>query len=764
MSKAIKYTTLSIAVLFIVFLLLDTIIPFKVKEDYSQTIIAADGSMLHAFLNKEDKWRMKIDIEEINPLLKKTMVYKEDKYFYYHFGINPLAVIRALFTNTFRGERISGASTITMQVARLLEPKKRTYLNKLKEMFRAMQLESHFSKNEILQLYLNLVSYGGNIEGIKSASVLYFQQMPQALSLAQVVTLAIIPNRPTSLRLGRNNSYIIQERNKWLEYFRQKSLFPVEEIDDALEEPLDAERHEAPKLAQHFSLLLRKTYPGRTTIKTFLDPEIQEKVENLTFNYIRPLRFMNISNAAVVVVNNHTNAVVAYLGSADFYNDNFNGQVDGAVAVRSPGSTLKPYLFALAIDKGLVTPHYALSDIPINYGGYSPDNYDAKFRGPVTMEDALALSLNVPAVNLLNNIDVNHFIEKLSIAGFGTIKNNSTKLGLSVILGGCGVKLTELTNLFYTFANNGVYSKIRWSQNDDIINYDTLFSPAASYIITEVLTKPDRPDFPSNYESSIHLPRIAWKTGTSYGRRDAWSIGYNKEYTIGVWVGNFPGIGVPEMNGASHAAPLLFKIFNNIDYDSKADWFLPSEDMDYRLVCSESGLPPQDFCENQIMDAYIPGVSPSQKCQHMKPVFLSPEREISYCRSCLPDAGYRKELMPNLTPELITFYEENSIPYTKIPPHNPKCSRVFEENAPIITSLNEGVEYVLMKDEGQQLMLSCSAENDVKTIFWYINDKFLKSMPASQKAFFTPEAGEIKVSCSDDKGRNTDIYIQVKIL
>lgn len=764
MRNAIKYPIIFIAGVVITFILLDKIYPFKIKEDYSQVILADDGTMMHAFLNKQDKWRMKIDLEEISPILRKTIIFKEDKYFMYHLGINPVAVIRALISNIVKGERVSGASTITMQVARLLEPKERTYLNKLKEMFRALQLEYHYSKNEILQIYLNLVPYGGNIEGVKSASVLYFQQMPEALSLAQVVTLAIIPNRPTSLRLGNNNSYIVQERNKWLEYFKQRSLFPAEEIEDALKEPLEAKRHEAPKLAPHFANQLKIRYPHLTTVKTFIDPEIQEKVENLSYNHIRPLKHMNITNAAVIVVDNETNAIIAYSGSADFYDEKYYGQVDGATAMRSPGSTLKPYLYAIALDKGLVTPHYILTDIPVNIAGYSPDNYDAKFRGLVSMEEALAMSLNIPAVNLLNEVGLEYFIEKMISAGFSGIKNSSEELGLSLILGGCGVRLTELTALFKAFANRGISTKLKWVMSNSIASVDTLISEEASYMITDILTKPERPDLPAKYENSIHLPRIAWKTGTSYGRRDAWSIGYNKKYTIGVWVGNFPGIGVPEMNGASHAAPLLFKIFNNIDYDSKDEWFKQPENLDHRLVCSVTGLPPNDFCGNLIMDAYIPGISPSNKCQHMKKVFLSADRKLSYCRSCLPAAGYRKELMPKLSPEIISFYEEYNIPYVKIPPHNPKCSRVFVEDAPVITSLDEGVEYVLMKDEDQKLMLSCDVENDVDLVYWYINDKFYNSIPPGQKTFFKPEQGEIKISCTDNKGRNTDIWIKVKFL
>ena len=764
MFTAIKYTIFFISGFFITFLLLDTIFPVRIDEDYSQIVLAADGSILHAFLNNDDKWRMKIELDEISPLLKKTIVYKEDKYFMYHLGINPAAVFRALLSNIIRGERVSGASTITMQVARLMEPKERTYTNKLKEMFRALQLEFRYSKSEILQLYLNHVPYGGNIEGVKSASILYFQQMPDALSLAQVVTLAMIPNKPNSLKPGINNSYITQERNRWLEYFGKRSLFPNDDIDDALNEPLEAERNEAPKLAPHFAIQIKNRYPEQAATRTFIDPAIQAKVENLVYDHIRPIKQMNITNAAVVVVENKTNGIVAYAGSADFFDEQHYGQVDGSTAIRSPGSTLKPFLYALAIDKGLVTPHYLLSDIPVNYGGYSPDNYDSKFRGLISMEDALALSLNVPVVNILNELGVEFFTEKLISAGFGSIKRSSSYLGLSLVLGGCGVKLTELTNLFNAFADEGRFSKIKWTLTDSTTDNDTLMSGEAAFIITDILTKPERPDLPAKYENSIHLPRIAWKTGTSYGRRDGWSIGYNKKYTVGVWVGNFPGTGIPEMNGATHAAPLLFKIFNNIDYDSKADWFKTPENLDYRLVCSESGLPPQEFCENLIMDGYIPGVSPSQKCHHLKQVFLSADRKTSYCRACLPEAGYRKELMPNLSPEIISFYEENNIPFTKIPPHNPNCQRVFVENAPVITSLDEGVEYVLMKDEGQKLMLACSVENDVDIVYWYIDDVFYKSLPPSQKAFFIPKQGEIKISCTDNKGRNSDIWIKVKIL
>ena len=258
----------------------------------------------------------------------------------------------------------------------------------------------------------------------------------------------------------------------------------------------------------------------------------------------------------------------------------------------------------------------------------------------------------------------------------------------------------------------------------------------------------------------MHIPKIAWKTGTSYGRRDAWSIGYNKKYTVATWVGNFNGQGVPELTGAEMATPLLFNIFNSIDYNSENDWFIAPKSVDFRNVCNESGMIPNEFCENPGIDYYLPGVSSTQQCEHLKEVYVSPDEKISYCVSCLPDAGYKKKLYPNYEPDLVSFYETEGIKYTHIPPHNPKCDRIFTDKPPVITSLVDNKEYLIEKAD-PQLLLSCNADNDVKTVYWYINNRFYKSARANEKIFFSPTAGKIKISCSDDKGQNKDINIHV---
>jgi penicillin-binding protein 1C len=556
----------------------------------------------------------------------------------------------------------------------------------------------------------------------------------------------------------------VEERNKWLKRFAADHVFPEEEINDALLEPLDDSRHAVPGLAPHLSTRLAKSFPGDAIIHSCIDKIKQEKVENLAFNYIQRIHYMGITNCAAMVVNNRTNAVEAYIGSADFYNAEDKGQVDGVRAVRSPGSTLKPFLYATAFDRGIVTPRMMITDVPVNYLGYTPENYDRKFHGNVSMEYALANSLNVPAVKVLNQLGVLTFVSQLKKAGFSRIAKDENKLGLSVVLGGCGVKLEELTNLYSCIANSGSFRNLKWIEEDSAIQKFQLLSPSAAFVTTEILTEHTRPDLPNNYESSMHLPKVAWKTGTSYGRRDAWSIGYNKDYTIGVWVGNFSGQGIPELTGADIATPLLFDLFNTIAYNSTNEWFSSPKELDFRYVCSESGLPPADFCSNQVMDYYLPGISTMQKCTHEKEVFVSADESISYCRNCLPENGYKKKLLPNLKPELLSFYEAENIPYGKMPPHNPSCSRIYAENAPSITAPVDGMEYLLEKEEEQQIQLACNADNEVKTVYWYINNSFYRSAGVHEKIFFTPVAGSTKISCTDDKGRNTDVTIEVKYL
>lgn len=753
-----------VAYTLLLFIALDLISPFKVQPNYSTLITDSEGKILHAFLNNQDKWRMKTELSEITPTLEKAIIYKEDRWFRWHFGVNPFAVIRAGVRNIFTGRRTSGASTITMQVVRLLNPKNRTYFNKIIEILRAFQLEVHYSKDEILQLYLNLVPYGSNIEGIKSASILYFQKSPDVLSLAEVMALAIIPNRPSSLRLGINNDFILKERNRWLNEFKESQVFHNQDIDDALSEPMNVQRHEAPKLAPHLSLRLKQENPTEANIHSSLIRNKQLTIEKIVQNYVSRLYAMNIHNAAVMVINNQTHQVEAYMGSADFNNPVDGGQVDGVQAIRSPGSTLKPLLYATAFDQGIITPKTTINDVPTNFGGFEPDNFDKLFHGKVTVEFALANSLNIPAVKLLKEITTPILVDKLKKADFQAVKKDASKLGLSLVLGGCGVTLEELTNLFSSFANEGKFQKAKYivSRSQLTTVSAEITSKESTYLINQILTQITRPDLPNNYAYTYRMPKIAWKTGTSFGKKDAWSIGYNAKYTVGIWIGNFSGEGVPELSGANIATPLLFDIFNTIDYNSSSKWFKSPENIALRKVCAESGDVPNEFCINQITDYYIPSVSKMTQCTHAKYVYVSADEQISFCSHCMPDNGTIRKIFPNHAPELVSWFETKHILYEKLPQHDPKCERVFRENAPQIVYPEGGSEYILDKNDTQKLMLNAQVRNDVKEIYWYINDKLLQKSTPNIPIFFVPESGKIKISCSDDKGRNTDIFVRVR--
>ncbi len=747
-----------------VVLLLDVVFPIKADVSYSTIVTAADGSVLHTYLSRDDKWRLYVQLAEITPALRKALIFKEDRFFYYHPGINPVALVWAAVRNLLKGRRTSGASTITMQVVRLLHPRERTYGSKIVELLRALQLEWHYSKDEILQLYLNLIPYGGNVEGLKSASLLYFGKGPQLLSLAEITTLAIIPNRPSSLRLGRNNGQIMQARNGWLRRFASATVFPQPVIADALTEPLTAYRQAAPQLAPHLCGRLRREFPDQPIITSTLRPAVQQAAERLVQNYVNRVRLLGIQNAAVLVINNQTRAVEGYVGSADFSNTFDGGQVDGVRAVRSPGSALKPLLYALAFDAGLITPKSKLNDVPTNFGGYEPANYDQRFNGPVTAEFALANSLNIPAVKLLRDLGTSVMVEKLRQAGFTTIAKQRADLGLSLILGGCGVTLEEMTRLYVALANGGIPKNLSFKPRPMGAAPSSLLpmlvSPEAAFLVTNILTQLTRPDLPNNFDNSYHLPRIAWKTGTSYGRRDAWSLGYNRHYTIGVWVGNFSGAGVPELSGANTATPLLFSLFNALDYDSPTGWFRPPAGLGSRQICPESGDLPNDFCVGRAIDYHIMGVSRTLRCQHLKPVWTDSLERVAYCLTCKPNAAIER-LYPNLAPDVMAYYAIKRLPYRRIPTHNPACERVFEQGVPQITSPTANSTYYINAKHPAQLALTCQAENDVRMVYWYLNDKLLRQSLPGEAVFFQPRPGRLKITCADDRGRHSELVVAV---
>ncbi len=760
LKKSIVATGILIAAIFIC----DLLFPLPDAPEYSQSVYSAKGNLLSAYLTSDDKWRMRTRIDEVTDDLKKSLIEKEDKWFYYHPGVNPISIIRALYSNITSGKRVSGASTITMQTVRLLEPAKRTYFNKFREMLRAFQLELHYSKDEILELYLSLLPYGGNIEGVKSAAYIYFNRPPDKLSLAQCILLSVIPNDPNKLRPDINPINAKAARTNLINYFKKNKTFPKILLSDADDEAINAFRHTIPNSAPHLCRFIKSKYKD-DIIQLCLDESIQLTAEKHLRAHVNSMKFRGISNGASLVIDNKTSSVIAYCGSADFNDSDASGQVDGVQALRSPGSTLKAPLFAYAIDLGLITPKSRISDIPTDFSGYSPENYDSKFKGSVTAEYALKQSLNIPAVKLLHQVGIGNYTSILEQSGFSDISKRSKYMGLSLILGGCGATLEELVRLYSVMARGGKLYNLRYrSDHPADSSAVRIFSEDAVYITSQILSDNDRPDFSADLVALSNLPLISWKTGTSYGRRDAWAIGYNPDYTIGVWMGNFNAEGSSYLSGAQVAVPLLFRLFNAIDYDPENKYFPYPENTGEREVCAETGMLPSDKCDKLTTDFYIENKSSNKVRDLYQKLYVNEDSTIQYCPECLPDSGYIKVDYPVYEPALTLWFLNNEINFKQAPLHNPECTAIRSDDSPRIISPSPDYDYLIDDGNDREILLQAAPCQGASRHYWYINDKFYAECKPEEKIFFKPQNSKIKITCTDDKGRSSTVNVRIKFI
>lgn len=763
LKKHAKRGLVAVVAGFLLFLAFDLLFPLPPAKPMSKLVLDRDGKLLSAFLSDDEQWRMPTKADELNPDLVKALIAKEDRWFYWHYGVNPIAIGRAAFSNLFAGRRVSGASTITMQVARMLERKERTFWSKMKEMFRAVQLEWHFSKDEILEMYLSYLPYGGNVEGVKAASYIYFDKPPATLSLSQATLLTVIPNRPNSLRMDLFPDAAKSARDQWLRKFDEDGVFPSNQVRAALEEPVQAKRHEVESKAPHLSRRLISSRQ-QVVIRSTIDSKTQQLAENLLAEYVSRVRHKGISNGAVLVVDNLTASVIAYCGSADFQDQIAHGQVDGIQAVRSPGSTLKPLAYALAMDNGRLTPDSRMLDIPTDWNGYSPDNYDETFRGPVSMTYALRHSLNIPAVEALRQGNFNTFLNRLQDIGFRTVKRQRKDLGLSVVLGGCGTTLEELTGLFSAFACGGLHRGFAFT-SDDLDQRRAVIpvvSPSAAWLITDILSGIERPDLPKDLLTSSGRAPVAWKTGTSYGRRDAWSIGYTKRYTIGVWIGNFDGRGAMDLSGTTMAVPLLFDLFNAMEAGKpKIPDYRPFP-VYQREICAETGDIPGPDCGRKRQGYYIRSASSRKVCDQERMLYVSADSSLQFCTGCLPESGFVRASYSVLPAPLTLWYENTGTQYRKPPPHNPACTATFDGPGPQILSPTVGYEYLLEEGANQEILLQAASDGRVARHYWYVNGTFFRSCNPGERIFYSPKRGKMTVMCMDDRGRQAKAEVVVK--
>ncbi|MGB6648259.1 MAG: penicillin-binding protein 1C [Bacteroidota bacterium] len=744
------------------FLSLTILFPLPDLKPYSLLVEDRNGRFVHAFISPDGFWRLRTDPEEIPDKLKTILVAREDRWFSLHPGVNPLALFRASFQNVRAGRTVSGASTITMQIARMLEPKERTYLNKLVEMFRALQLEWRYSKQELLEIYLSMVPLGGNVEGLASASLLYHQTPPERLNIAQLLDLILVPGDPNGLRPDRQPERLLRERRRAALRLMRWGLLSREDSLVIWNTPSAAVRRSLPRHAPHFSLRVKRREEGKSLLRTSLDLRIQREAETLLANHLRPWKQLGVSNGALLVLENSSGKILAYVGSEDFNDEGAQGQVDGVQALRSPGSTLKPFLYALQMERGRLTPKTRLLDTPYDAEGFLAVNYDGTYAGLLYADEALRRSLNVPMIRLLKQTGTSDFVDFAVSAGLASLGRQRPRLGLSVILGGCGVTLEELTGAYAAFPRAGLRCTPGYLlDTDPAAGADRIFSETTAYMLTDMLSSIERPDLPNNSESSLTLPTVAFKTGTSYGRRDAWTIGYTADHTVGVWIGNSTNTGNANIVGRKTAAPLAFDLLNSLSHGPAKAILRPPRDLGLRMVCANSGLPPTPRCEQLIEDQYDISRPGGYSCSVCKEYLVSPDRAFAYCSSCLGSSQYEVVRYTDFNPELLDFWRSTGVELLSPPPHAHFCTRVFHGTGPVIQSPSDGMTYYLV-GEDQQLFLKASSQLDVREHVWYVGDRYLGRRKAGERLFTKIDDGDHTVSCMDDRGRISSVRIRIR--
>ncbi len=731
-----------------------------------------NGKLLRLSLAADDRYRLKVSLEQIAPVMQQATLLYEDQDFYRHSGVDLTALARAAWQTWAQGERRIGASTLTMQVARLRYGHPHTLLGKLQQIFRAIQIERHYSKQQILTAYFNLAPYGRNIEGIEAASQIYFDKSAAELSLPEAMALSVVPQNPVRRNPTREEGFrelaLARARlfQRWLEEHPQDRQRQVQ-----IELPLAIRSPEAlPFHAPHFIQGLQGE-SGSGAIHTSLDLPLQQQLEAGIARYVAQRRGEGIHNASALLLNTRSMAVEALVGSADFFNDRIAGQVDGTRAKRSPGSALKPFVYALALDQGLIHPMTLLKDAPKRYGAYTPENFDQKFVGPVLAKDALIQSRNVPAVYLTASLHDPSLYDFLRQAGISEMREPA-HYGLSLALGGMEVSMQELVGLYAALANGGRLKPLVMMQRAESPDPGIpVMSPEAAWITLAMLRDNPPPREQALPGSLVELPEIAWKTGTSFAFRDAWAIGVSGEYVLAVWVGNFDGQGNPAFVGRSAAGPLLFDLFSAIGKTrgglGKAALSPRGLNLEQVDMCAETGDLPGRYCPRTTPSWFIPGVSPIKVSTVHRAI---PIDNATGRRACYLDPQKSHlEIYEFWPSDLLQIFRQAGVLRRPPPDYSADCSLDQQGSGgtpPRISSPSPLITYTLRADRlaDERIPFEAVSDMDVKTLYWLVDNRLVGQAAAGKPYFWPAKAGDFTVSVLDDQGRAQEVKVSVRLV
>ena len=716
---------------------------------FSQCVRDRNRKLLRITLTTDQKYRVWTSLPNISPALIDATLQFEDKYYRYHPGVNPVALVRATFGLRPGGAR-SGASTIAMQLARLrYHLLTRTFRGKFVQIVRALELERHYSKSQILEAYLNLAPYGRNIEGVGAASQIYFGKSAGHLATPEAISLCVIPQSPTrrALFADRDNRSLDSALSGWYDRAKINRQFFARSFSARAQT-------ERTFLAPHFVQQVVAAEKGRDEIVTTLDLAKQQLIERRITDYVRTNRSRGIQNAAALLIDTRSMDVLAQVGSSDFFNGEIQGQVDGTRAPRSPGSTLKPFVYALALEQGLIHPLSILSDAPQSFGDYDPENFDREFVGPIRACDALARSRNLPAVELASRLRHPTLYEFLRAAGV-KLPRSEALYGLTLPLGGAEVTMENLVRLYAALANNGELRPLRRTSRDPVaLRGRRIIMPEAAFLTLEMLDQP-RPEISRTY--SDQAAPVFWKTGTSHGFRDAWSVAVFNHYVLAIWIGNFDGRANGNFVGRIAAAPLLFQIIDSL----RAGWpepnqlHLPPPGANLKRVsfCAVSGDLPEPYCTQQVEGWFIPGISPIKLCDVHQEVLVDAASGLRVSRDD-GTRGLRREVYEFWPTELLSIFRRAGVPRKLPPPFLPGTSAEWiarTGNAPRIISPAEG-QKILLTSAGT-IALRAKTDADVREIYWFAGNTFIARTNPQDVVTWKAPPGSYELTALDDHGR-----------
>ncbi len=748
------------------------------KSTYSTVLYDSQNKLLNAKIAVDGQWRFPYT-DSIPNKFKVCLVEFEDKHFYHHFGVNFISLCNAAIKNFKKSEKKTGGSTLTMQLARLSRGNpSRTYTEKLIEIIIATRIECSYSKQEIINYYSCNAPFGGNVVGLHAASWRYFGRDPKNLSWSESALLAVLPNAPSLIYPGKNHNLLIQKRNRLLQKLYNKNIIDKLTYELALQENIPDKPIALPQLAAHLLQRASKENGEGKIFYTTINSQLQERCKAIIDNQMLHLKSNQINNACAIILDTKSGNVLAYIGNTDSENKEDNNDVDIISSSRSSGSLLKPILYASLLNEGKITPNSLIEDIPTQIGSYAPKNFNLTYDGLVPANEAIARSLNVPAVKMLQQYGTAPFLFQLRKLGFTTIQKGAKHYGLSLILGGAEVSPWEVASVYASLGRTltsynryGTYSKhdirpanyLRFEEKKIFVSTkNTIINAGCIWQMLNSMTELVRPDEYSGNSIFSSTSKIAWKTGTSFGFRDAWAVGLNQKYTVVVWIGNADGEGRPGLTGINVAAPLMFSIFNIL---TKNEWFSkPIKNLTNTGICSESGCRASEICPNTKMLTIPFSTLKSTVCSYHKIIHCDSTGQFQVNSNCYPVIKMKHLPYFVLSPIQEFFYKKSHLEFNSSPAIASYCiDETTIANFDLIYPRNGFKIYLPLDENGKKndLIMNATHKSVHSKLYWYLDKEYIGETSRYHQISVKPNKGRHELVITEEKGKSIKVYFDI---